>query len=561
MKFDKETAVVVLVCIVLITVWHIYSSKAEQNPQLPASVPAEQTVPAQSAETPAAPAAPAAQTAQPPASLPPASAAAKPAASIKNSAAEFFFDTNGILNEIIINDVKRTNTEDPIMFRESAGYEPFTCTIPDWTYQSAKVTKESESVLTVIQIFRKEKEELTVKKVFTVTPDSPALQCAVSFSGSARQLPKVVIWSGTISPLKHFSNDDLRDVHQAEFMLSGNGDVITADPAVKKQEKYFNQKTSQSVKWVAVSNKYFLSQLYAASHPFNGGCDLSNQMTNGYAEPGIAGIYLNVAVPSEFKFNFYAGTKEIAQISKLPADATEAIHLAYWSWLEPLCRPMLALLNLLKGITGSYGWAIILLTILVKLVLWPLIHKGNKSMRRMSKVQPLIKELKEKYKDNPQMFNQKMMELYKQEKVNPMGGCLPMLLQFPVFVALYSTLEAAVELRHVPFLWAADLSRPDVIGPEIFGFSLHPLILISTGLMVLQMKRSPQTGDPMQRKMMMFMPLIMLIFFYNFPSGLALYWTVNNVLSILQMKFSQYAARKEDEREKSSEKNGSAKAA
>jgi YidC/Oxa1 family membrane protein insertase len=156
------------------------------------------------------------------------------------------------------------------------------------------------------------------------------------------------------------------------------------------------------------------------------------------------------------------------------------------------------------------------------------------------------------------MFNQKMMELYRQEKVSPMGGCFPMLLQFPVFVALYSTLDSAVELRHVPFLWAADLSRPDAVGPEIFGFSLHPLILISTGLMILQMKLSPQTGDPMQRKMMLFMPLFMLIFFYNFPSGLALYWTVNNILSILQMKYSQYAARKEEEKE-SSGKEKSAK--
>ena len=220
---------------------------------------------------------------------------------------------------------------------------------------------------------------------------------------------------------------------------------------------------------------------------------------------------------------------------------------------------MLALLNWLKSVSGSYGLAIILLTVIVKLVLWPLIHKSNKSMRRMQKIQPKLKELKDKYKDNPQVFNQKMMELYREEKVNPMGGCLPMLLQFPVFIALYSTLEAAVELRNVPFLWAKDLSQPDAIGPEIWGFTLHPLILISTALMVLQMKLTPQTGDPVQRKMMMFMPLIMLIFFYNFPSGLALYWTVNNILSILQMKYSQYSARKEEESEKASGKN-SAKA-
>jgi YidC/Oxa1 family membrane protein insertase len=220
--------------------------------------------------------------------------------------------------------------------------------------------------------------------------------------------------------------------------------------------------------------------------------------------------------------------------------------------MEFLARPLVVFLKYLKEWCGSYGIAIILLTIIVRVVFWPVTQKANNSMRKMQKVGPMVKELKEKYKDNPQLMNQKMMELYRQEKVNPLGGCLPMLLQFPVFIALYSTLEAAVELRNVPFLWAKDLSQPDAIGPEIWGFSLHPLILISTGLMVLQMKLTPQAGDPLQRKLMMFMPLIMLIFFYNFPSGLALYWTVNNILSILQMKYSQYAAKKEEEREASS---------
>ena len=230
----------------------------------------------------------------------------------------------------------------------------------------------------------------------------------------------------------------------------------------------------------------------------------------------------------------------------LPASAESAVRLAYWGWVEPLCRPMLYLLNLLKDLTGSYGLAIILLTVLVKLVLWPLIHKGNKSMRRMQRIQPLVKELKEKYKDNQPEFSRQMMELYKKENVSPFGGCFPMLLQLPVFIALYSTLDSSVELRHVSFLWAQDLSRPDLVGPTIFGIGLHPFILISTGLMVLQQKLAPPMADPMQHKMMMLMPVIMLVFFYNFPSGLALYWTVNNILSILQMKYSQYAAKKEE---------------
>ena len=479
---------------------------------------------------------------------------------LENDQTTFCFNGNGILTKVVSKNIKKTKSDSPITFDEFAGNEPFSCSIEGWSFKSAQVIKDSDTQVTVLQTYTNGADSVVVKKVFTVSKDKNTLDCIFSFSGSVQKLAKVTVWGGTIAPLKQFSNDELRDIHQAEYMVAGNGDVETADPNEKKIEKYLKKSTSEPVKWVAVSNKYFLSQLYAEK-PFNGGCVLANHKENNYSEPGIAGVLLDVPASAEYKFSFYAGSKEIKQISKLPSDAQEAIHLAYWSWFEFLCRPMLALLNWLKSFSGSYGLAIILLTVIVKLVLWPLIHKGNKSMRKMTKIQPKLQELKEKYKDNPQLFNQKMMELYREEKVNPMGGCLPMLLQFPVFIALYSTLEAAVELRNVPFLWAKDLSQPDAIGPEIFGFSLHPLILISTGLMVLQMKLTPQGGDPMQRKMMMFMPLIMLIFFYNFHSGLALYWTVNNILSILQMKYSQYAARKEEERENSSAGKGTAKAA
>lgn len=552
-KFDKETAIVILICAALIAVWHFYYPGAKTPRQTQQSAPAAVA----QTESPTA-AAPAVQTAvQTVKKI--EEKLAKRVASVRNSCAVFYFNSRGALDEITVNDVKRTGTEEPVEFRELSGIEPFSCDLPGWEFRSASVSS-SESEVVVVQEYGKDKASVRITKRFSAAKDVPVLNCTMSFSGNSGVIDRVIVWGGSIAPLKQFSGDELRDVHQAEYMLSANGDVITADPSAKKQEKFLGKRTDQPVRWVAVSNKYFLTQLYTVSHPFNGGCDLVNRQEAGYPEPGIAGIYRNVPVPAEYQFSLYSGTKEISLISKLPKDAAGAIHLAYWGWLEPLCRPMLSLLNVLKGVTGSYGWAIILLTVIVKLVLWPLIHRGNKSMRRMQKIQPKLKELKEKYKNDPQLFNQKTMELYREEKVNPMGGCFPMLLQFPVFVALYSTLESAVELRHVSFLWAADLSRPDTVGPLIMGFGIHPLILISTGLMVLQMKLSPQTGDPAQRKMMMFMPLFMLIFFYNFPSGLALYWTVNNILSILQMKFSQYAARKEEERELPPGKNGSAKA-
>ena len=366
-------------------------------------------------------------------------------------------------------------------------------------------------------------------------------------------LPQIVVWGGTLPPLKQLANDDLRDVHKVE-LCRADGGVTTVDPTAK-DEKFQKAATSDPLEWVAVSNKYFVS-LLAANPAFNAGCKLVNPSKRDlndsavYRLPGAAGVYADINVypgkPFVSEYRFYLGPKDLKVMTDLPASAANAVHLAYWSWLEPLCRPMLYLLNLLKDITGSYGLAIILLTVLVKLILWPLIHKGNKSMRRMQRLQPKLKELKEKYKDNQQEFSRQMMDLYRREKVSPFGGCFPMLLQLPVFIALYSTLDSSVELRHVSFLWAQDLSRPDLIGPTFMGIGLHPLILISTGLMVLQQKLSPPMADPSQQKIMMLMPVIMLIFFYSFPSGLALYWCVNNILSILQMKYSQYAAKKEE---------------
>ena len=150
-------------------------------------------------------------------------------------------------------------------------------------------------------------------------------------------------------------------------------------------------------------------------------------------------------------------------------------------------------------------------------------------------------------------LNQKMMELYRVEKVNPVGGCLPVILQIPVFIALYSALDSAVELRNVPFLWCTDLSRPDLVGPTLpfalpfigqVGF--HPLVIAMTVLMIVQQKMTPTTGDSTQQKMMMLMPIVMLFMFYNLPSGLTLYWTVSQIFSILQMKYGQIAAKRDE---------------
>jgi YidC/Oxa1 family membrane protein insertase len=192
----------------------------------------------------------------------------------------------------------------------------------------------------------------------------------------------------------------------------------------------------------------------------------------------------------------------------------------------------------LYGLVHNYGVAIIIVTIILKAIFWPITHKGLKSMKNMQKLQPKMVKIKEKYKGDPTKMNQEMMNLYKTYKVNPLGGCLPMLLQIPVFFALYRVLLQSIELRHAPFmLWITDLSAPDrlYLGFDIpYLGGLPVLTLLMGASMFLQQKMTPTTADPTQAKIMMFLPLIFTVMFVNFASGLVLYWFVNNLLSILQ---------------------------
>ena len=182
----------------------------------------------------------------------------------------------------------------------------------------------------------------------------------------------------------------------------------------------------------------------------------------------------------------------------------------------------------------SYGLAIILLTFLIRIIFWPLNHKSMVSTRHMQEVQPLITAMKEKFKDNPQRQQQEMMAIYKEHKINPMGGCLPMLVQIPVFFALFVVLRGAIELRFSSFLWIADLSTPENLFKDVLPFPINILPLFMGVTMWLQQKMTP-TSDPQQQKMMMMMPVIFTFMFYSFPSGLSLYWSVNQVMMIVQL--------------------------
>jgi YidC/Oxa1 family membrane protein insertase len=219
----------------------------------------------------------------------------------------------------------------------------------------------------------------------------------------------------------------------------------------------------------------------------------------------------------------YIGPQETEKLAKIAPGLELVVD---YGWLYIIAAPLFWVLKFIHGLVGNWGWAIILLTILIKLVFYPLNHKAGRSMAAMKVLGPKMEKLKQLYGDDRQKLNQAMMELYRTEKINPLGGCLPIVVQIPVFIALYWVLLASIELRHAPWLgWIQDLSAPDpwYILPVVYAVS-----------MFVQTKLNPQPADPVQAKVMLAMPIVFSVFFFFFPSGLVLYWVVQNLLSIAQ---------------------------
>ncbi len=410
-------------------------------------------------------------------------------------------------------------------------------------------TAESKDSVTLTRYL----PDYKVEETFKLQPDSYTLDVTykiTNISKQIRELKDLTFWAAGIPPIQSMSSDKINtDRHYIDFCLAdGETDWFTPD-FNDDRDLHEDYVTNESAKWVGSSNKYFASLLICENN-FKGGLRFEQTLLKKQTIPSVGGGVSDLKLaPGEtvsYAMQYYCGPKELARVEALEETALNVMHIAYWSWFEFIARPIARFLVWLGKLIGNYGVAIILLTLLVRALLWPLVQKSNTSMRKMQKIQPKMKELREKYKNDPQELNMRMMELYRTEGVNPLGGCLPMLLQIPIFFAMYSVFDSAVELRHVSFLWAKDLAQPDAIGPVIFGLQLHPLIIIMTALMVLQQKMTPSQMEPMQQKIMMAVPIIMLVMLYWLPSGLTLYWTISQAVSIIQLKVSQKIAEKED---------------
>ncbi len=289
-----------------------------------------------------------------------------------------------------------------------------------------------------------------------------------------------------------------------------------------------------AIDWVGYEGNYFLCGIV----PIDGsGNTFTMQGTEALTRMQLSGNLdtLQPGGEKEYKYHIYYGPKKLSMLDDIGYNLSESVN---FGWFDIIAKPTLWVLNKFYSVFHNYGIAIILVTVLFKTVFWPITQKGMKSMKNMQKLQPKMAKIKEKYKGDPTKMNQEVMAMYKTYKVNPLGGCLPMVLQIPVFFALYKVLLQSIELRHAPFmLWITDLAAPDRlwIGIDLpYVGGLPVLTLLMGASMFLQQKMSPSTADPTQAKIMMFLPVVFTFMFLNFASGLVLYWFINNLLSILQ---------------------------
>ncbi len=319
-----------------------------------------------------------------------------------------------------------------------------------------------------------------------------------------------------------FSKDGAK--HEGPVILK---DADRIEPKIKDLTGVMSYR--DGVKWIAQEDKYFTSFLVPK---------VSFEEARAWARDKDAFVDLRMKGGVN-SYIFYAGPKEYDILAKYQSGMEHVIDFGFFSIIA---RPLFWFLKWLYGLTHNYGVAIILLTVITRIPFFPLISKGQRSMKKLADIQPKMAEIREKFKNDPQRMQREIMDLYKKHKVSPMGGCLPMLLQMPVFFALYSVLSTAIELRHAPFmLWIKDLAAPDTLFgsiphsvPFLGGFALGPLPLLMGATSFIQQKMTPSSADPQQQKIMLLMPIMFTFIFLNFSSGLVLYWLVNNLLSIGQ---------------------------
>jgi YidC/Oxa1 family membrane protein insertase len=408
-----------------------------------------------------------------------------------------------------------------------------------------------------VQFERTLPQNVTVRKKFSLPikpkeQDSYVAQLEVDFQNggaAAYSNPGYFVALGSAEPIHR---NDLPNYTRVTWCINGKTRATDISwfnaqnyPFIGVQKRaaqpYFEEKIA-GAEWVGVSNQFFaiLNTPLAAratgvwAQRFETRKDKAGQPEYGIeGAMGMPGFQLQPGQSTTVQFQLYLGPKLYHRLAQLTHNEAEIMDFGIWKLVS---EALLNLMNLIHRFVGNYAVAILILTAIVKGVLWPIQTKANKSMRRMAALSPMMQGLREKYKDDPTKMNAEVMKLYKDYGVNPVSGCLPMMIQIPIFFGLFTMLRQAVELRNASFLWVRDLSQPDTIGhiPGL-GWPINILPLIMAGTSFWMTHVTPKSGDATQQRVMMFMPLIFVVFCYNFAAALALYYTTQNLFTILQL--------------------------
>jgi len=395
-------------------------------------------------------------------------------------------------------------------------------------YASRENILLNQEIHTDTLIFTYGDGDISVQRTYTFYNDTYKIDIQDEVSG----LPDYWIALGTDFGI-HSAGDSY--IHSGPVLLEGTDREEFTLGDLDEPQTY-----REAVKWIAQEDKYFFASLVPVS---------AVKEARVWKEKDSAIIAIESS-PGTNNFILYAGPKEYETLKNLNLNLEHVVDFGFFSIIA---IPLFWVLKVFYSVTGNYGIAIILITLIIRIPFIPLMNKSQKSMKKMQALQPRMAEIREKYKKDPQRMQKELMELYKKHKVNPVGGCLPILLQIPVFFALYKILMISIELRQAPFmLWITDLSAPDTLFghlpdfiPLIGGFAVGPLPILMGATMVIQQKMTPTTLDPTQNKLMMLMPIVFTFLFLNFASGLVLYWLMNNIFSIAQQFYVNKKVAKE----------------
>lgn len=390
----------------------------------------------------------------------------------------------------------------------------------------------------------------------TIEGNAYMLRLSVAVQNTSTRTLPYGNWGLFAGTTNRISTSEMK--HYTYFIYLENGDFVKESGSTfshwfSKDELRRCRSDYNNLEWAGVMSQYYASLIAPSkadgtSTIYMAPTQVSIPVTGEREEGLMLGIGMpDFTLPASdgkvnhvrtFSYDIFTGPRLNMMLKDMGGEIHKIDRIMDYGWFYILSNPMNWLINTFHGWFGNWGWAIVAMTFVVRLIIWPLYRKSYMSMKRMSLLQPKMKELKELYPDDQQRVSMEMMKLYKEYGISPFGGCLPMLLQLPIFLSFYYVLQTAAEFRGAPFLgWVTDLSQMDTVCYLPLGFydlpiNILPIIMAAT--MILQMHMSPAAGDPMQQKIMKFMPLLFFLFCYTFPSALALYWTTQNIISIAQ---------------------------